>query len=121
MPEQIPQVHARKPYRCKTCAEASQEPHRFNLRVLHVWPLCWGNDIKDFLPASTQNITVLLHAPPQTRGWGHGGDSGTSHTNAAAVGAEPVHDSSEVHIKRCVYTARASNAIWTTSNPIAGT
>ena len=133
MSERFSQEHARKPYRCKKCTEttahaslgdASQEPGTAssNLRVLYVWPLCLA-DNGGILPVNTHKITLLLHAPPHTWGWGHGGES---HNDAAAVGADPAQDRSAamrgaVHSKRYIHTEPENNAIWMASYPFAGT
>ena len=81
MSDRFSQEHARKPYRCRICTEtfahvydkddAPEEPDTAsaNLRMLYVWPLCLGDD-DGVLPVNTHRITVLLHAPPQTWGWG---------------------------------------------------
>ena len=57
---------ARKPYRCRKCAETlshasldndSQEPGTAseNLRALYVWPLCLGNN-EALLPAAASDV-----------------------------------------------------------------
>ena len=133
MSERFSAEHARKPYRCRKCAEApghtsldndSQEPGTAseNLRVLYVWSLCLGNN-EALLPVSTVKVTVLMHAPPQAWGWARGGKSDN---DAAAVGADSTDEMSGSTHKsdlkaQYLYTESQINAIWRASGPFAGT